>query len=335
MELWGARVQTFVVASYDRLVNVVGEKRFAGTVLRIIWIAAAARFSILSPNHSGRHDMSLRTSTTSKSQQLYPTKSPRLRVALFLTLACGTAGAIPQGEPLDSAAAHYRPELSAAVEQCLTAAQTLRERVLAHDLEGAKQAWIASRVGWERSEVFTSGFTSELDAEIDAWPSAVTGYHFIEARLFGARQLDVLDPINALIFHLTDLRLKIRDMPLTGQGMLEGTAKLAYEIGENKADGGESRFSGTSLDDMRNNADGIEAAYRIVFASVLTSRNPALAKETSTKIKELQMQLHAGTLAEIDADQIRTTSEDLVLTLQRAAPVLGLQKPSLSDLAQM
>jgi iron uptake system component EfeO len=45
--------------------------------------------------------------------------------------------------------------------------------------------------------------------------------------------------------------MKIRDTRLTGQGMLEGTAKLAYEIGESKADGGESRFSGTSLDDMR------------------------------------------------------------------------------------
>ena len=39
---------------------------------------------------------------------------------------------------------------------------------------------------------------------------------------------------DALIFHLTDLRLKIRDTRLTAQGMLEGTAKLAYEIGGHK-----------------------------------------------------------------------------------------------------
>jgi iron uptake system EfeUOB component EfeO/EfeM len=262
---------------------------------------------------------------------------PQLLPATLLVVALasgGAAQALP-GSPLDSAAEHYRSELSASVDQCLTGAQTLRERVLAKDLEGSRKAWIAARVGWERSEVFTSGFTSELDAEIDAWPSAVTGFHFIEARLFGARQMDVLDATNALVFHLSDLRLKVRDMPLTGQGMLEGTAKLAYEIGENKADGGESRFSGTSLDDMRNNADGIEAAYRIVFAPELSSRDPALAKETSAKIKDLQAQLHAGNLAEIDADRIRTTSEDLVIMLQRAAPVLGLQKPSLSDLQQM
>ena len=263
-------------------------------------------------------------------------RTVRERLGLTLLVVLGTNGA-SQANPaasLDNAAERYRPELTAAVEQCLTGAKTLRERIAAKDLDGARKAWITSRVGWERSEVFTSGFTSELDATIDAWPSAVTGFHFIEARLFGARQMDVLEATDALIFHLTDLRLKIRDTRLTGQGMLEGTAKLAYEIGESKAEGGESRFSGTSLDDMRNNADGIEAAYRIVFATELAARNPALAQALSTKIGQLKAQLKAANLSEIDADQIRTTSEDLVITLQRAAPVLGLERPSLSDLAQ-
>jgi iron uptake system component EfeO len=257
----------------------------------------------------------------------------RKSMTLIVMLGAGGVSHATPAVSLDAAAERYRPELAAAVEQCLAGARTLRERIQAKDLEGARKAWIAARVGWERSEVFTSGFTSELDAAIDAWPSAVTGFHFIEARLFGARQFDVMEATDALIFHLTDLRLKIRDTRLTGQGMLEGTAKLAYEIGESKADGGESRFSGTSLDDMRNNADGIEAAYRIVFASELSSRNPALAEEMSTKIGRLQTQLKVPSLAEIDADQIRSSSEDLVITLQRAAPVLGLERPSLSDLA--
>jgi iron uptake system EfeUOB component EfeO/EfeM len=256
-----------------------------------------------------------------------------LLAALGALCVANQASAVPAAS-LDSAAERYRPELAAAVEQCLTGAQTMRERIVAKDLEGAKKAWIASRVGWERSEVFTSGFTSELDAAIDAWPSAVTGFHFIEARLFGAHELDVLSATDALIFHLSNLRMMIRDTHLTGQGMLEGTAKLAYEIGESKADGGESRFSGTSLDDMRNNADGIDTAYRLVFASALTARDPALAETTSTKIKQLKDQLRPVSLADIDSDQVRATSEDLVLSLQKAATALGLERPSLSDLAQ-
>jgi iron uptake system component EfeO len=260
-------------------------------------------------------------------------------VGLLMTATMATrSGALPSaslaGGSLDSAAERYRPALATAVEQCLTGAQTLRERIVAKDLEGAKKAWIASRVGWERSEVFTSGFTSELDAEIDAWPSAVTGFHFIEARLFGAREMDVLPATDALIFHLANLKMMVRGTPLTGQGMLEGTAKLAYEIGESKADGGESRFSGTSLDDMRNNADGIETAYNLVFASELTARDPILAAATGIKIKQLKEQLRPVSLADIDSDQVRATSEDVVLSLQKAATALGLERPSLSDLAQ-
>jgi iron uptake system EfeUOB component EfeO/EfeM len=152
--------------------------------------------------------------------------------------------------------------------------------------------------------------------------------------LFGAHEMDVLPATDALIFHLANLKMMVRGTPLTGQGMLEGTAKLAYEIGESKADGGESRFSGTSLDDMRNNADGIETAYNLVFASELTARDPALAAATSAKIKQLKEQLRPVSLADIDSDQVRVTSEDLVLSLQKAATALGLERPSLSDLAQ-
>ena len=253
---------------------------------------------------------------------------------IAMASAMSTAASATPAASLDSAAERYRPQLAAAVEQCLTGAQTMRERIVAQDLEGAKKAWIASRVGWERSEVFTSGFTSELDAAIDAWPSAISGFHFIEARLFGAREMDVLTATDALIFHLSDLRMKIHDTRLTGQGMLEGTAKLAYEIGESKADGGESRFSGTSLDDMRNNADGIDIAYRLVFAPELSARDAALAEATSNEIRQLKEQLRPTNLSDIDSDRVRATSEDLVLSLQKAASALGLERPSLSDLAQ-
>ncbi|MBV8851946.1 MAG: hypothetical protein JOY91_01035, partial [Sinobacteraceae bacterium] len=184
------------------------------------------------------------------------------------------------------------------------------------------------------AEVFTSGFTSELDTEIDSWPSANGGFHYIEARLFGARRTDVQPAADALLFHLADLRLKVRQTVLTRQGMLEGSARLAYEIGESKADGGESRFSGTSLEDMRNNTAGLESAYRLVFESELQSRDPQLARTVRSYIQQLQAQLQPASLAEVDGQLVRQTSEDLVMSLQAAAPVLGLQTPSLADLAQ-
>jgi iron uptake system EfeUOB component EfeO/EfeM len=52
------------------------------------------------------------------------------------------------------------------IGQSLAGARLLRERIAAGDLEGAKTAWIEARIGWERAEVFTSGFVPDLDREI-------------------------------------------------------------------------------------------------------------------------------------------------------------------------
>lgn len=257
------------------------------------------------------------------------------RAAACVALLMVFVGVRPSGAgALDDAGERYRPYLTEGIGEALAAAKTLRDRAAASDLAGAKAAWISARAGWERSEVFTAGFVPELDAAIDAWPNANSGFHAIEAKLFGAGQTDVGKDAAALVANLDDLYGKLRDMKLTAQGLLDGTVRLAYEVGESKADGGESRFSGTSLDDMRNNVDGIAAAYRLVFESELEAREPALASATSDRIKELQVALQPKSLADVDSDKVRATSEDLVLSLQKAASALGLQRPSLSDLAQ-
>ena len=90
------------------------------------------------------------------------------------------------------------------MDRALAGAQTLRDRIKANDIPGAKKAWIDARVGWERSEVFTSGFIPDLDDAIDAWPDAVTGFHGMEVKLFGANSGDVGDEMDKLIVHLTD-----------------------------------------------------------------------------------------------------------------------------------
>ena len=184
---------------------------------------------------------------------------------------------------LDDAAERYRPYLIEGIGQALTGARDLRERIAAKDLAGAKKAWISARAGWERSEVFTAGFVPELDSQIDAWPNADSGFHAIEAKLFGAGRTDVAGETDALVDHLDSLHGKLRDMPLTPQGLLDGTVRLAYEVGESKADGGESRISGTSLDDMRNNVAGIDFAYRTIFAAALEAADGKLAGAVDAK----------------------------------------------------
>src|SRR5262249_30624664 len=86
-------------------------------------------------------------------------------VAMTVTTSAGAAS-------LEASAEGYRPYLVEDIGRALSGARTLRERLVAGNLDGARQAWIDSRVGWERSEVFTSGFVPELDEQIDAWPNA-------------------------------------------------------------------------------------------------------------------------------------------------------------------
>jgi iron uptake system component EfeO len=199
----------------------------------------------------------------------------------------------------------------------------------AGDLAGAKRAWIEARVGWERSEVFTAAFVPELDRDIDAWPNGAIGFHAIEAKLFGASRTDVANEANELIGNLSQLSAKVRDTPLTPQGLLDGVVRLAFELGESKVDGGESRVSGTSLNDMRNNVDGIELAWRTIFAPTAKSRDGQVDAGMRRSIEELKAMVDVGELRHVDPDRLRIATEELVLKLQSAAPLLDLKKPRL------
>ncbi len=252
-----------------------------------------------------------------------------LGAALVAALAPATSA-----ETLDQAAERYRPAMVEEIDQALAGARSLNDRIAANDLAGAQKAWIAARVGWERAEVFTAGFVAELDEKIDAWPDALTGFHAIEAKLFGANAVNVKDETNTLIYYLADLDVKIHYTPLNAQGLLNGTARLAYEVGESKADGGESRYSGTSLDDMRNNVAGIDLAYKTVFAAALQAADAKLAQSVQGTVDQLTSLLSVSDLKKLDSEKLRAKTEELVVALQTAAPELGLIKPTLEDIVQ-
>lgn len=239
------------------------------------------------------------------------------------------ARADPSIGPLDQPIMRYRTLLLEDVDRTMSSAELLRARIEAQDLAGARQAWLAARVGWERSEVFTSGFVPELDKSIDAWPDGTTGFHAIEARLFGAGRLDAVKETDALLRDLTALRTEVRNTALTPQGLLNGIARLAYEVGGSKIDGGESRISGTSIDDMRNNLAGIDLAWRTIFADALRLRDGARAAEVQRRIDDLTAVIARDALKSIDPDELRSASETLVLALQDAAKDLALERPTL------
>jgi iron uptake system EfeUOB component EfeO/EfeM len=252
-----------------------------------------------------------------------------LQLAL-LCVAVATAGSQgPHAAPFDEATERYRDSMIADMDRALADSRQLRDYISADDIAAARQAWIKARIGWERSEVFTSAFIPALDDAIDAWPDAVAGFHGIEAKLFGANPGGFGDVPDTLVARLTEADERIRTMPLTPQGLLDGVARLSFEVGDSKVDGGESRLSGTSLDDMRNNADGIELAYRTLFAAPLETAAPELAALIRDDIDKLKTILKVQDLRQVDPEALQKTSEALVVAWQAAGPKLGLATPSL------
>jgi iron uptake system component EfeO len=233
--------------------------------------------------------------------------------------------------PLEMAAAGFKPYVLERISRCLNTVKSMSERIAARDLAGAQQAWLAARSGWEGSEVITNEFFPDLDRKIDAWPDAEKGFHAIEARLFGAHDVQVLPAAEELIDNLTEFERKLRTTTLTAQGLLNGTAKLIYEIGENKAGGGESPFSGNSLAEMRVNVAAVAAVYERVFAPLAKKRNAELARVFSNDLAVMQALVAVPTLQELDQVRLRDASESLVNDLALVGRESGLEKPNLGN----
>jgi iron uptake system component EfeO len=277
--------------------------------------------------HAGKTRMVDREQSRSAFLRHLPSLASFLAAA---ALGIGLVAAPPvRAGSLDEGVEQYRSHLIADVDRTLASAQTLRASAAAGDVAAAKRAWLDARLGWERSEVFTGGFVPNLDRAIDAWPNGTAGFHAIEAKLFGAGRTDFADEANELVVNLSELSAKARSVPLTPQGLLDGIVRLAYEVGESKVDGGESRVSGTSLDDMRNNVDGIELAWRTIFSSAVEARDRQRDADLRRNIDALKVVTAGHDLRRIDPDKLRSVTEELVLGLQDAAPLLDLEKPTL------
>ena len=255
-------------------------------------------------------------------------------IAATLSLAC-IAAADPvraiNSFSLQAAAAGFKPYVLERIGRSLDSVKKMRERIAAGDLAGAQQSWLAARSGWEGSEVITNEYFPDLDRKIDAWPDAEKGFHAIEAKLFGAHDVHALPATEELIANLTEFERQLRTTTLTPQGLLNGTAKLIYEIGENKAEGGESPFSGNSLAEIRDNVASIAAAYERVFAPATKRRNAELAKTFSTDLSLMHALVAVPTLQTLDQVRLRDVSESLVNDLAMVGRESGLDKPGLGN----
>lgn len=251
-------------------------------------------------------------------------------------VAFAAAAFIAHADAADSLAAgakNYKPYAVERIGIALAGAKELQAAAKAGDVKAAQAAWIKSRKGWEAAEPITGEFFGKLDEAIDAWPDAKQGYHAIEAPLFAGKLGEVTAPTDKLVADLTAFNTQVSaaNFQFTPQGLLNGATKLAYEIGENKSKGGESPYAGTSLIDMQENIEGIEAVYKLAFQNALKARDAKLAAAIHDKIEDVEKLVKVADLKALDQPALHKAGEELAVLLQKTAAKLKLKKPAVGE----
>ncbi len=254
-----------------------------------------------------------------------------LAIAVLLTVAVASFGA--QAASMDDGLKAYKAFAVERAERALGGAKQLQEAVKKGDVKAAQEAWIELRKGWEANETFIGEFFGKYDKLVDSWPDGKTGYHAIEATLFAGKLDNLAGPTDQLVVNLSRFhkQLSAKGFKLTAQKLLNGTANLAYEVGEEKSKGGESPYAATSHLDMQENVAGIEAAYKLVFEPVLRQRDAKMADTIHEQIEKLEQLVKVSDIRSLDADAVHRAGEELAAWFVTAAPELRLKQPKLEE----
>lgn len=226
----------------------------------------------------------------------------------------------------------YRTIVTGQIHDARAGAKALVKALEANDMAGAKAAWIEARQGWERSETVTGPYFPALDKAIDAWPTGATGFHAMEGQLFNGGDPKALLPLaKGLAENLGKMEGEMAKAGFDVQGLYNGMAGLAYEVGESKSKGTESKASGTSLNDLRNNVHAVVTIYDTVFAEAIKAQKPDVDAAVRKQIALVQKQIDVKDMSQIDQRTLEKTAEMLAVIFVDNAPAFDLKAPTLES----
>ncbi|MEU8840688.1 iron uptake system protein EfeO [Streptomyces roseus] len=201
-----------------------------------------------------------------------------------------TGGAAQKRSPeLDAAVAEYRKYVQTQADETLPKAQAFADAVKAGDLEAAKKAYAASRIGWERTEPVAESF-GDIDPKVDVREDGLeagqdpakdwTGWHRLEKALFADNKIGDAEKklADQLMTDLTDWQKRVGQAEITPTSMANGAKELLDEVASGKVTGEEERYSHTDLVDFKGNVEGAEKAYELL-KPVAAKNDPALSAE--------------------------------------------------------
>jgi iron uptake system component EfeO len=234
---------------------------------------------------------------------------------------------------LDAKAAAFKKQIAAGdVQSIVDGVQRMSDAVQQGDIGGARQAWIDARVAWQRSEIFTVDLFPDFDKIIDGWPNAATGFHAVEIKLFAENAQPPIAETQQLLEKVQSYQRVFGQLPFKGQYLIAGMATLAYEMSESKAKGGESTASGTSLNDLQHNMEGLERGWNFMFLDVVMAKKPELAKRVNEEIAGLKAMLSIPSLDLLQPGAFEKQAELLAGSLADSAVALGWKAPNYTEI---
>ncbi|MER7761943.1 iron uptake system protein EfeO [Streptomyces sp. NPDC097619] len=209
-----------------------------------------------------------------------------------------TGGTVAKRSPaLDAAVAGYRTYVQRQADETLPLVKAFTDAVRAGDVEGAKKAYAASRVGWERTEPVAESF-GDIDPKVDVREDGLeagqdpakdwTGWHRLEKALWqdkkiGDREKELADLLDK---DLLDWQKRVGRAEITPTSMANGAKELLDEVATGKVTGEEERYSHTDLVDFQANVEGAREAYTLL-EPVVRRNDAALAQQLDTRFAAL------------------------------------------------
>ncbi len=170
------------------------------------------------------------------------------------------------------------------------------DAVRAGDLEGAKKAYAASRIGWERTEPVAESF-GDIDPKVDVRedglerPGPGEGLDRLappgEGALAGQedhpREKQLADALDA---DLADWVKRVGKAEITPTSMANGAKELLDEVATGKVTGEEERYSHTDLVDFKANVEGAQKSFDLL-KPVASKNDPKLVADLDKRFAAL------------------------------------------------
>ncbi|MCX4630155.1 MULTISPECIES: iron uptake system protein EfeO [unclassified Streptomyces] len=249
--------------------------------------------------------------------------------------ATGNGAAEKRSPELDAAVAEYRKYVQEQADQTLPKAQAFADAVKAGDVEAAKKAYAASRIGWERTEPVAESF-GDIDPKVDVREDGLeagqdpakdwTGWHRLEKALWADNKIgdDEKKLADQLMTDLNDWVKKVGQAEITPTSMANGAKELLDEVASGKVTGEEERYSHTDLVDFKANVEGAQKAYELL-KPVAAKNDPALSAELDKQFAAMNTLLdkYRADKNTYDFTSYETVGQDQRKELSDAVSALG------------